>query len=101
MHHKGKVGKPPDKIRMVLTRLQEVGLRVNACKISFCTIEMEYLRCILMRNGVKPQPKKVQVILAITLPKQVKDLCRFWAWSSTIKIFGQDATKCLPRSPHW
>ncbi|KAL7475330.1 LOW QUALITY PROTEIN: hypothetical protein ACHAW6_001249 [Cyclotella cf. meneghiniana] len=30
-----------------------------------------------MRNGVKPQPKKVHVILAITPPKLVKDLQRF------------------------
>jgi hypothetical protein len=38
---------------------------------------MEYLGYILTRTGIKPQPKKVQAILAITPPKQVKDLCRF------------------------
>ena len=32
-----------DKSKMVLTRLQEVGLQVNKCKSSFCTIETEYL----------------------------------------------------------
>ncbi len=66
-----------DKLRMVLTRLQKTGLQVNAHKLSFCAIEMEYLGYILMRNGVKPQPKKVQVILTSTLPKQIKDFCRF------------------------
>jgi hypothetical protein len=37
---------------------------------------MEYLRYILTRTGIKPQPNRVQAILAITLPKQVKDIHR-------------------------
>ena len=64
-------------LRLVLTRLQEVGLRVNAPKSTFCTVETKYLGYILTRTDMKPQPNKVQVILAITLPKQAKDLCRF------------------------
>ena len=38
---------------------------------------MEYLGYILTRTGIKRQPKKVQVILAITPTKQVKDLRSF------------------------
>ena len=38
---------------------------------------MEYLGNILTRTGIEPQSKKVQAILAITLPKQVKDLHKF------------------------
>jgi hypothetical protein len=64
-------------LRMVLTRLWDVGLQVNVRKSSFCTIEMEYLGYILMRNDIKPQQKKVQAILTITPPKQVKDLRKF------------------------
>ena len=51
-------------------------MKVNASKSKFCAIEMEYLGYILIRTGIKPQPNKVQAILAITLPKQVKDLSR-------------------------
>jgi hypothetical protein len=65
------------KLRMVLTRLRDAGLRVNVRKSSFCAIEMEYLGYILTRDGIKPQQKKVQAILAITPPKQVKDLRSF------------------------
>ena len=64
-------------LRLVLTRLREVGLRVNAPKSTFCTVEMKYLGYILTRTGIEPQPKKVQAILVITPPKQVKDLRRF------------------------
>ena len=66
-----------DKLRMVLTRLQDVGLRVNVGKSSFCAIETEYLGYILMRTGIKPQPKKVEAILPFSPPKQVKDLRKF------------------------
>ena len=52
-------------------------MKVNAPKSKFCAIEMEYLGYILTRTGIKPQPKKVQMSIAITPPKQVKDLCRF------------------------
>eukprot|EP00804_Cyclotella_cryptica_P004503 CCRYP_017642-RA/>CCRYP_017642-RA protein AED:0.32 eAED:0.32 QI:0/-1/0/1/-1/0/1/0/117 len=57
-----------DKLRMVLTRLREVGLRINARKSSFCAIETEHLGYTLTRTGIKPQQKKVQAILAISPP---------------------------------
>ena len=66
-----------DKLKMVLTRLRKVGLRVNAQKSAFCAIETEYLGYILAHTRIKPHPNKVQVILALTPPKHVKDLCKF------------------------
>ena len=57
-----------EHLRLVLTRLREVGLRVNAPKSKFCAIEMEYLGYILTKTGIKPQPNKVKALLAITLP---------------------------------
>jgi hypothetical protein len=38
---------------------------------------MKYLGYILMHTGIKPQPKKIKAILAISPPKQVKDLHKF------------------------
>ncbi|KAL3784137.1 hypothetical protein HJC23_005795 [Cyclotella cryptica] len=61
-----------DKLKMVLTRLREAGLRINARKWSFCTFETEYLGYTLTRTGMKPQQKKVQAILAISSPKMSK-----------------------------
>ncbi len=66
-----------DNLKMVLTRLRDAGLRINAQKSFFRDIETEYLGYILTRTARKPQPKKVQAILAITPPKQVKDLHKF------------------------
>jgi len=66
-----------DKLREVLRRLCDVGLKVNAAKSFFCTHEIEYLGYILTRGGIKPQQKEVQVILAINPPNTVKELRQF------------------------
>jgi hypothetical protein len=62
------------KIETMLIRLRDAGLKVNAAKSFFCTHEIEYLGCILTREGIKPQPKKVQAILALNPPNNVKEL---------------------------
>ncbi len=45
--------------------------------MAFCTLEIEYLGYILTRDGIKPQSSKVQAILAIQPPKNVKELRHF------------------------
>jgi hypothetical protein len=54
-----------------------VGIKVNAEKLTFCTLEIEYLGYILKRDGIKPQSNKVQAILAIKQPEGVKQLQHF------------------------
>jgi len=61
----------------VLARLRDAGLKVNAAKSFFCTHEIEYLGYILTREGIKPQNKKVQAILALNPPNNVKELRHF------------------------
>ncbi len=58
----------------VLTRLFDARLKVNAAKSSICAHEIEYLGYILTRKGIKPQPKKVQAILVLNPPNNVKEL---------------------------
>ncbi len=66
-----------DHLANRLSRLQDAHLKVNSCKSNFCVTETKYLGYILSWDGIKPQPKKVQLILALTPPKNVKDLHRF------------------------
>jgi hypothetical protein len=65
------------KMETVLTRLRDAGLKVNTAKSLFYAHEIEYLGCILTREGIKPQPKKGQAILALNLPNNVKELRHF------------------------
>ena len=74
---KGSLEDHLEKLSMVLTRLQDAGLKINAEKSNFCTLETEYLGYVLTRDGIKPQVNKVQAILALTPPKNVKELRSF------------------------
>ncbi len=65
------------RMETVLTRLCDAGLKANAAKSLFCAHEIEYLGCILTREGIKSQPKKVQAILALNPPNTVKELRHF------------------------
>jgi hypothetical protein len=74
---KGSLEDHLEKLSMVLTRLQDAGLKINAEKSNFCTLETEYLGYVLTRDGIKPQVNKVQSILALTPPRNVKELRSF------------------------
>ena len=74
---KGNLRDHVDKLEKVFIKLQDAGLKINADKSKFCTLETKFLGYILTRNGIKPQANKVQAILALNLPTNIKELCHF------------------------
>ena len=66
-----------EKLRCVLLRMQDAGLKINAAKSKFCALETEYLGYVLTQKGIKPQINKIQAILALNAPRNVKDLRSF------------------------
>ncbi len=66
-----------EKLEEVLRQLRDTGIKVNAAKLTFCTLEIEYLGYVLTRDGIKPQSNKVQAVLAIKPPTGVKQLRHF------------------------
>jgi hypothetical protein len=74
---KGSLDDHLDKLKQVFIRLHDAGLKINAAKLFFCAQETEYLGYILTRGGIKPQPKKVQAILTLNPPNNVKKLPQF------------------------
>ncbi len=74
---RGILDKHLQTMETVLTQLPVAGLQVNAAKSSFCAHEIEHLGCILTREGIKPQPKKVQAILVLNPPNNIKELRHF------------------------
>ncbi len=57
--------------------LHHNNLQVIAKKSSFCALETEYLGFILMREGIKLQQQKVNAILQVTPPRNVKQVRSF------------------------
>ncbi len=71
---KGSLDDHLDKLKQVFIQLCNEGLKINATKSVFCAQETEYLGYILTRDGIKPQSKKVQAILMLNPPNNVKEL---------------------------
>ena len=59
-----------DKLRKVLEKLLEKGLRVNAARSHFGADQIEYLGCMLTRDGVKPQTKNIKAHFSTQTPKR-------------------------------
>jgi hypothetical protein len=91
---KGSLNDHLDKLKQVFIRLCDAGLKINATKFVFCAQETEYLGYILTRDGIKPQPKKVQSILALIHPTTSKNFEDSLVWSNTIGIWGKNVVKC-------
>ncbi len=94
-----------EKLEEVLRRLRNAGLKVNAVKLTFCALEIEYLGYVLIRDGIKPQSDKVQAILSIKPPTRVRQLrhflgmvqyyCDLWArWSDMLAPFTSLVGEC-------
>jgi len=56
------------KLRQVLDRLKQAGLRINYAKSIFASDKIEYLGYILTLDEIKPQEDKLKTILAIAHP---------------------------------
>src|SRR4051794_4636371 len=66
-----------NQLEQVLTRLSEAGLKINASKSSFCQTELEYLGYWVTRHGICPVTKKVEAILKLKEPTNVRQLQHF------------------------
>ena len=64
-------------VELVLQRLNDVGFAVNLRKSKFAVTEIDYLGYWITRNGIQPQPKKVEAIMRLTPPTTKRQLRRF------------------------
>ena len=74
---KGSFDDHLEKLDIVLARLREAGLKVNAKKSFFAQTELEYLGYWITRDGIRPTSKKVNAISNIAPPKTKKQLRSF------------------------
>ena len=64
-------------LQVVFNKLREHGLKLKLKKCAFFQEETEYLGYIISKDGVKPDPKKVEVIRKLPEPKTVKEIRGF------------------------
>ncbi|XP_055632607.1 uncharacterized protein K02A2.6-like [Toxorhynchites rutilus septentrionalis] len=61
-------------LNKLLQRLEEYGLHVKLEKCRFFQTEIGYLGHIVDRNGIRPDPEKLQAIASIPAPTNVSEL---------------------------
>ena len=66
-----------NKLELILKRIQEAGLKINAKKSFFARGELEYLGYWVTREGIQPLKKKVEAIMKIAEPKTRRQLRGF------------------------
>ena len=71
MSFKGHFDEHLEDVEKVLVRLQKANLRVNASKSSFSKTEIKYLGYVVTRNGIEPQPRKIETIQRTDRPSTV------------------------------
>ena len=52
-----------DRLKIIFGRLRDAVLKVNVPKCSFGWKDIPYLCYVMIREGIKPEPKKVQGIM--------------------------------------
>ncbi len=77
-----------------------MGLKVNVEKLTFCTLEIEYLGYVLITDSIKPQSNKVQAILAIKPLTGVKQLKHFLVMAQYYCDLWVRQSKMLPHLAH-
>ena len=74
-------------LREVLHRLQAANLRINPEKCEFGRTELKYLGHVVTAQGVRTDPDKVQAILGMPPPTNLRELRRFLGMVSWYRRF--------------
>jgi len=74
-------------LKVVLTQLQEVNLKLNLGKCSFGAQQIVFLRHVVTRQGSYPDPKKVHVVKDFPVPRFVTNVQAFLGLIGYYKSF--------------
>lgn len=88
MHHNQRLFQhPPNHLGQSLTTLGKKRPQNSFEKIKFCCFETDFLGFVLSREGIKPQTKKVEAIMLLKEPKNVRQVRSFLGFINYYKQF--------------
>ena len=74
-------------LKIVIGKLAEVGLKLKPVKCRFAQSEVEYLRHVVSRGGLKTSPRLVDAVQLFPVPWTVHEVRRFLGLSSYYRKF--------------
>ena len=76
-----------ERLRLVLDRLREVGLKVKPSKCAIFKKRIHFLGHVISEDGVQPQPEKIKAIREWPRPKCIRDVRAFYGLASYYRRF--------------
>ena len=80
-------------LERILTILKEANLMIKLKKCKFCEQEIEYLGHIAGKDGLKPDPKKIEKIKNLKPPTNLKEVQSIMGLCQYYRTFVQDFSK--------
>ena len=74
-------------LQRVITRLQEVGLKLKPAKCHFACEQVQYLGHLITQSGLKPNPKLVAAVRKFPTPQRLRTVRQFLGLSSYYRRF--------------
>lgn len=82
-----------DHLNQVFEALRTAGLKIKLKKCFFCLPEIEFLGHVVGRNGIKPDPKKVDKVLNMPAPTNISELRSILGLFSYYRRFVKDFSR--------
>lgn len=82
-------------LKVVLSKIQDAGLTLNANKCSWAQEEVKYLGYLVGQGQIKPQVEKIQAIQMIPRPLNKKQAWDWWGGIPLTELIKQSVTKVI------
>ena len=76
-----------DRLEAVFQRLHTYNLKLKASKCEFFKTEVTYLGHVVSEEGIKTDPEKIRALKEWPVPKSVKDVRKFLAFTGYYRRF--------------